>query len=141
MEEPGKTPLTTLHVQNSSQAERVRTTGQSDSPIACFPEDGNLSPYPDITADHPARPTLFSVCPVLHTGMFHQACNEFSGVPSRTLALKKQSCINVHCCHSLKLEGPCRSQHSELLFHCTAGLSLTPSLSPVPRHSRGSINE
>uniref|UniRef100_A0A8C4MHM0 Tachykinin precursor 4 n=1 Tax=Equus asinus asinus TaxID=83772 RepID=A0A8C4MHM0_EQUAS len=35
--ETDKTPLTTVQVQNSSQEERTRTTGQSESPYRTFP--------------------------------------------------------------------------------------------------------
>ena len=39
VEEADKAPLTTAYVQHSSQAKRLRTTGQSESPQPRLPED------------------------------------------------------------------------------------------------------
>lgn len=73
VEEADKAPLTTAYVQHSSQAKRMRTMGQSESPHPTPPRGRNPSPYLDVAANQQTRPALCSMSSVLIMRSSHHA--------------------------------------------------------------------
>ncbi|KAM7232077.1 hypothetical protein CapIbe_016838 [Capra ibex] len=59
--------------KHSSQAKRMRTMGQSESPHPTPPRGRNPSPYLDVAANQPTRPALCSMSSVLIMRSSHHA--------------------------------------------------------------------
>ena len=94
VEEADKAPLTTAYVQHSSQAKRLRTMGQSESPHPCLPEDETplltWTWQPTSRPGQPSAPRL--LCSCVRPSTLNSPGSSQDSVSSSSRG-------QVHCCH------------------------------------------